>query len=75
MKHVTFKNTLGVDVGIGLCQSVDSKFVPETGGRPLGDDHVAILIAKPLNEDDIPLNWMFAFRAWLIRQVFLGNMS
>ena len=65
-KRVILRISSGADVGIGLCQSVDSGFVPETGGRPLGDDHVAILIAQTLDEDEIPLNWMFTLRAWPI---------
>lgn len=75
LKRVILWNNSGDDVDIGLCQSMDSEFVHETRGRPFGHNHVAILIAKSLCDLDIFSDWMYALRAWPIKQVLLNGVS
>ena len=51
---VILTNEDGEDVARSICQSVDASVVVDTNGRPIGDDHVAVQIAKTLKEDEVP---------------------
>lgn len=67
-KRVTLLNEAGVDIARAVCQSVDLHVVPETGGRPLGSDHVCVQIAKSLVESEIPFGWIYYLRSWPIKR-------
>jgi hypothetical protein len=64
-----------VDVARGICHSVKADLVIDSNGMHLGNDRVAIQIAELLVEDEVPSEWMFSMRAWLIRRVFLNGAS
>ena len=44
-KCVILKNDASEDVGRGICHNVDADLVIDSENQPLGDDHVAVLIA------------------------------
>ena len=70
---VTLRNDDGVDIARGVCQNVDPDLIIETGGKPLGDDRVAVQIAKSLNEELFLSANMWLLRAWHIKNVFLHD--
>ena len=45
---VILTNEVGEDVTRAICRSVDASVVVDTNGRPIGDNHVAVQIAKTL---------------------------
>ena len=47
----------------------------DTNGRPIGDDHVAVQIAKTLKEEEVPSRWMWSMHSWPIGRVFLNEAS
>jgi hypothetical protein len=53
-KSVTLTNESGVDVARGICHSVKVELVVDSDGMPLGNDRIAIQIAKSLLEEDVP---------------------
>ena len=74
-KCVALQNDAGVVVGKGICHNVDLACIIDSNNQPLGDDCVAIQIAKSLSEHDVPFDWMFQLRAWHISRVFLNGAS
>jgi hypothetical protein len=47
----------------------------DSDGLQLGNDNVAVQIAKSLLEEEVPSKWMFSMRAWYIRRVFQNDVS
>jgi hypothetical protein len=74
-KCVILTNESGVDVARGICHCVNADLVIDSDGMPLGNDRVAVQIAKSLVGDEVPSEWMFSMRAWHIRRVFLNGAS
>ena len=74
-KAVTLTNEFGMDVACGICHSVKAELVVDSDGMPLGNDRVAVQIAKLLLEEDVSFEWMFSMRAWHICRVFLNGAS
>ena len=74
-KCVTLINELGMDVAQGICHSVKADLVIDSNDMPLGNDCVAVQIAKLLVEDKLPSEWMFSIRAWHICRMFLNRAS
>ena len=74
-KCVILKNNAGEDVGRGICHNVDADLVINSENRPLGDDHVVVLIAESLFEEYVPFDWMFQLRGWHISSVYLNGAS
>ena len=74
-KCVALQNNAGDVVGKGICHNVDSTLIIDSDNQPLGDDHVAVQIAKSLSERDISSDWVFQLRAWHISHVFLNGAS
>jgi len=74
-KCVTLRNDAGEDVTNGVCQNVDPELVIDMDGRPLGDNRVAVQIAKSLCEEQVPSGWIWLMLSWDIRQVFLNGFS
>ena len=64
-KCVILKNDASEDFGRGICHNVDADLVIDSENQPLGDDHVAISIAKSLSEEYVPSDWMFQLCGWL----------
>ena len=64
-----------MDVAQGICHSVNVDLVIDSDGMPLGNDRVAVQIAKSLVEDEVPSEYMFLMRAWHIQRVFLNGAS
>ena len=54
---------------------MDSSLIIDSDNQPLGDDRVAVQIAKSLSERDVPSDWVFQLRAWHISRVFLNGAS
>jgi hypothetical protein len=65
---VALTNESGVDVAQGICHNVSAELVLDNDGMPLGNDCVAVQIAKPLLEEDVPSKWMFSMRACTTRK-------
>ena len=63
------------DIARAICRSVDASIVVDTNGRPIGDDHVAVQIAKTLKEEEVPSGWMWSMHSWPIGRVFLNGAS
>jgi len=57
-KCVTLTNEAEVEVARGIFQNVDADLVINMKGEPLGDERVAIYIAKFLCEEEVPSEWM-----------------
>jgi hypothetical protein len=74
-KSVTLTSDTRHDIAKGICHSVNVDFVVDSDGQPLGDDRIAVQIAKFLREEDVPSDWMFSMRAWHITRVFLNSAS
>jgi hypothetical protein len=74
-KSVTLTNESRVDVACGICHSVKAELGVDSDGMPLGNDRIAVQIAKSLLEEDVPSKWMFSMRAWHIHRVFLNGVS
>ena len=74
-KSVTLTNESGMDVAWGICHSVNADLVIDSDGMLLGNDRVAVRIAKSLVEDKVSTEWMFSMRAWHICRVFLNGAS
>ena len=72
---VILTNEAGEDVARAICRSVDASVVVDTNGRPIGDDHVAVQIAKTLKEEEVPSGWMWSMHSWPIKRVFLNGAS
>ena len=70
---VTLRNDDGVDIKRRVCQNVDPDLIIETGGKPLGDDRVAVQIVESLNEELFSSANMWSLRAWHIKHVFLHD--
>ena len=73
-KCIALKND-AVVVDKGICHNVDSALIIDSNNQPLGDDRVAVQIAKSLSEHDLPSNWVFQLRAWHISRVFFNGAS
>lgn len=58
-KFVILTNKNGDDVAKGICHSINADLVVKNNGQQLGNDSVAIQIAKSLCKEDVPLEWMF----------------
>jgi len=51
---------VGVEVVKAICHSVDAHLIINMDRRPLGNDRVAVQIAKPLRAIDVTIrNWTF----------------
>jgi hypothetical protein len=74
-KGATLTNESGVDVARVICHSVSAELVIDSDSLPLGNDCIAVQIAKSLLEEEVPSKWMFSMRAWHIRRVFLNGVS
>ena len=74
-KCVTLINDEGMDVGNGICHSVSADLVVDSDGTPLGNDRVAIQIAKSIREEDVTSEWMFSLRAWHITKVVFNGAT
>ena len=72
---MTLTNESGMDVARGICHNINPDLVIDNDGMPLGNDRVAVQIAKSLVEDEVPSEWMFSMKAWHIRRVFLNGAS
>ena len=60
---VILTNEAGEDVARAICRSVDASVVVDTNGRPIGDNHVAVQIAKTLKEKEVPSGWMWSMHS------------
>ena len=74
-KCVALQNDAGVIVGKGICHNVDLTLIIDSDNQPLGNDRVAVQIAKSLSEHNLPSNWVFQLRAWHTSHVFLNGAS
>ena len=74
-KCVALQNDASVFVGKGICHNVDSALIIDSDNQPLGDDRVAVQIAKSLLKRDVPSNWVIKLRAWHISRIFLNGAS
>ena len=74
-KCVTLQNEAGCEVAKGICHSVDAERIIDMDGKPLGDDRVAIQIAKSLCEFEVPSAWMWSLHSWPISRVYLNGAS
>ena len=72
---VALQNDAGNVVGKGICHNVDSALIIDSDSQPLGDDCIAVQIAKSLLEHDVPSDWVFQLRAWHNSRIFLDGAS
>ena len=54
LKCVILKNDAGEDFGRRICHNVDTDLVIDSENRPLGDDHMVVLIVESLSEEYVP---------------------
>ena len=73
-KHVVLYKNDGVPVARGIYRNVSSDVVIGTTG-PLGDSHVAVQISSSLSMGDVPDEWRYSIRAWLVEFVFFSSAS
>ena len=73
-KCVTLYNDEGLLVGEGTCHSVNSDLVLGATG-PLGDIHVALLVAKSHSEEHLPQERVYSLVAWPIQYVHYRGAS
>ena len=74
-RAVTLTNEAGDDVAKGVIQNVDTDFVWDLNGEPLGEDRVAVQIAQSLNEEEAPSVWMWSIHSWHIKRVILNGFT
>ena len=54
---------------------MDSNLIIDSDNQSFGDDHVAVQIVESLSKHDVPSNWLFQLRSWLITRVFFNGAS
>ena len=73
-RSVSLHDSDGLRIAEGLLQNLRSSAISDSDG-PLGDSVIVVQVSRLFVEVEDPDDWIYSFKSWPIRQVFLDGVS